>query len=120
MHLTLIDDNEIDIFVNQKLIESADNTIRVSSYLNPKEALQSLDNASTDLIVIDNQMPELSGYDFLTKLHAKHNELPKTIVLTASVREELEKQYKSIDHNIELWEKPLSVDRLTGLLSKVD
>jgi CheY-like chemotaxis protein len=120
MQIALIDDNEIDIFVNQKLIETAPFEASIRSFLNPNDGLSNLQESQADLIIVDNQMPELTGYQFLEKVLAFSNgNPPKMIVLTATVREDLVNQYQSLHQEIILWEKPLNVENLTSLLSEV-
>lgn len=117
MHIVLVDDNEIDIFVNQKLIETTGVEVQIDAFLNPKDGLSKLTSSDVDLLIVDNQMPELTGYQFIEKLiDVKKDSLPKIIVLTATVNEKLEQEYTSLHPAIQLWEKPLDVSELTTLL----
>ncbi len=118
MRIALIDDNEIDIFVNQKLIETAPFEASIRSFLNPSEGLSNLKESEADLIIVDNQMPQLTGYQFLEQLLTfVGSNPPKMIVLTASVHEDLINQYQELHQEILLWEKPLNVANLTSLLA---
>ena len=119
MQIALIDDNEIDIFVNTKLLETSRITADIDSYLNPVEALNKLCANHIDIIIVDNQMPEINGYGFLEKIIAcKGDALPIMIVLTASVHNELKIQYEALHNDIKLWEKPLNVEALSSLLAE--
>lgn len=119
MRIALIDDNEIDIFVNTKLLETSSIAAEITSYLNPLTALDNLCSTDVDLIIVDNQMPEISGYGFLEKIiECKSELLPHMIVLTASVHEDLRVKYEGLHDQIKLWEKPLNVDALSTLLAK--
>lgn len=116
MHIVLVDDNEIDIFVNQKLLETMGFEAQIDAFLNPKEGLLKLTSSNVDLLIVDNQMPELTGYQFIEKLIGKKsNNLPKIIVLTATVNDQLQKEYTSLHPEIKLWEKPLDVAELSAL-----
>ncbi|MFT5512995.1 MAG: CheY-like chemotaxis protein [Bacteroidia bacterium] len=119
MHIALIDDNEIDIFVNTKLLETSQITADIDSYLNPLVALDTLCEKYIDIIIVDNQMPEISGYGFLEKIIAcKGDSLPIMIVLTASVHADLKVKYEGLHDDIKLWEKPLNVEALSALLAQ--
>lgn len=119
MRIALIDDNEIDIFVNTKLLETSSVTGEIVSYLNPLNALKELCSSEVDLIIVDNQMPEISGHGFLEKIiECKADNLPTMIVLTASVHEDLRLSYEKLHSEIKLWEKPLNVEALSSLLAQ--
>ncbi|MEO0312065.1 MAG: hypothetical protein RIQ89_1722 [Bacteroidota bacterium] len=62
----LIDDNELDLFINKKLIESEGLTNNAITFLNAKEALEALKTGSMpNLIFLDIMMPEMDGFAFL-------------------------------------------------------
>jgi len=65
----LIDDNEIDNFINRKLLESfgADNIL---TFTNPTTALQHLTQTTNfpQLILLDINFPILNGFEFIDKL----------------------------------------------------
>lgn len=118
MRVALIDDNEIDIFVNRKLLETANTGADILAFHDPISALEGLASQKVDVIIVDNQMPELSGYEFLEKiLEAQFHTEAKMIVLTATVRQDLTDKYHELNDQIILWEKPLNVEKLTLLLS---
>ena len=119
MQIALIDDNEIDIFVNTKLLETSGIRADLKSYLNPLEALDTLCSKDIDVIIVDNQMPEITGYGFLeTIIECKGDALPVMIVLTASVYNDLKIKYEGLHQNIQLWEKPLNVEALSSLFAE--
>lgn len=118
MQIALIDDNEIDIFVNQKLLETTGIKANIKSFLSPVSAYNELQNDPVDLIIVDNQMPEMTGYDFLGKMLESNPGLnSKLIVLTATVRQDLRDKYNDLNEKIMLWEKPLNVEKLVALVS---
>lgn len=66
----LIDDNEIDILVNKKVIETEHFAETVASVTSAQEALKLLNAASgkptlPDLIFLDIMMPVMDGFAFL-------------------------------------------------------
>jgi DNA-binding response OmpR family regulator len=47
-----------------------------------REAILAAEREPFDLLIVDKEMPELSGFDLMSELRARHPEL-RTIVLTA-------------------------------------
>lgn len=77
-NVLLIDDNKIDLFVNQRIIEKYNNKIRVIHFQNPLSALDYLNislhennlNHLTrpNVLFLDINMPQCNGFEFLEKL----------------------------------------------------
>ncbi|MDZ4844683.1 MAG: response regulator [Chitinophagales bacterium] len=67
----MIDDNEIDLFVNKKFLRVSGITDNTISFISAKDALNYISaNATTPeklpkLILLDIQMPEINGFRFL-------------------------------------------------------
>ncbi len=51
---------------------------------NGAEALEWLSTQEADLIISDNQMPVLSGLDFIDRIQAKKNDSPSTPIILLS------------------------------------
>ena len=89
----LIDDNELDNFVNKKLIENehfADNVLVQSSGNNALDYLKSHANNAAEIpeiIFLDIMMPDLDGFGFLTEFEKLNDEIKnksKVIMLSTS------------------------------------
>ncbi|TNE79042.1 MAG: response regulator [Bacteroidetes bacterium] len=65
-HIILVDDNEIDLFLHEKLIKLAGISNHVDKFLSGKAALDYLQNTTPDIILLDIQMPEMDGFEFLS------------------------------------------------------
>lgn len=65
-HIILVDDNEIDLFLHEKLIRLAGISDRIDKFLSGKAALDFLQSSTPDIILLDIQMPEMDGFEFLT------------------------------------------------------
>lgn len=114
--IILIDDSEIDNFINQKLLETYGFPI-IRTFSNARDALKFLLDAEEryDLIIVDVYMPITSGYEFIEqfsklKLHKKHGQV---CLLSATVNPLALKKAKEL--NAVLIEKPLKIEKLLEL-----
>lgn len=82
-NVLVVDDNPADLLLAETVLESAGYTAITAE--SGKEALEALTQFQFSLIVIDMQMPEMSGLELLEKLMAKDEtrDLPK-LMLSAS------------------------------------
>lgn len=85
----LIDDSDIDLFVQRRLIEINNLASRVVTYNSPVNALKELESSlqaeGRNLVLLDLNMPILDGFDFLDKFNASAKaQNVKFIVLTSS------------------------------------
>jgi len=82
-----IDDNELDNFINKKLIESENFSSEVQTYLSAPEALETLKaNAATpdllpDIIFLDIIMPVMDGFAFLDE----YARLPESLKMKCKI-----------------------------------
>lgn len=91
---TLIDEKQLstilivdDEIVNVKLLDKLLSSVGYSHILmtqKPTEVLDIVKNNNIDLIILDLNMPEMSGFDVMQQLHQAHIEyMPSILVLTA-------------------------------------
>ncbi len=94
----LIDDNEIDNIINQKMIEGNDFAERLYIHTGSRSALEFLQNLDRDtealkhllpdIIFLDINMPVMDGFQFLEeydKLSANIKDHCKVVMLTTSI-----------------------------------
>ncbi len=123
----LIDDNEIDNLINQKMIEAASITENIYTHTGAKSAIEFLrniekldvvDHVLPDVIFLDIDMPLMDGFQFLEEFEKLSNVIKrkcKIVMLTSSINPQDFSRSKKYE-NVKLYlNKPLSHDNLVGL-----
>ncbi len=80
-HLMIVDDAAMMRLVIKNMLGDDPNLRLVAFASNGKEALEKLDQFELDLILLDLEMPEMDGLEFLR--HARLRSKAKVIVLTS-------------------------------------
>jgi CheY-like chemotaxis protein len=123
----LIDDNEIDNLINQKMIEAASISENIYTHTGAKSAIEFLRNMERldvardvlpDVIFLDIDMPLMDGFQFLDefeKLSDVTKKKCKIVMLTSSINPQDFSRSKKYD-NVKLYlNKPLSHDSILKL-----
>lgn len=123
----LIDDNEIDNLINQKMIESADITGDIYTHTSAKSALEFLRNIEKtevavkvlpNIIFLDLDMPLMDGFQFLgefAKLSDVTKATCKIVMLTSSINPQDLDQSKKFPAVKLYLNKPLSREALEAI-----
>ncbi|MFA4871208.1 MAG: response regulator [Pedobacter sp.] len=125
INLLVIDDDDINIFIINKIVEKTGYNVKMVSKANGLLAIDHLKNTIDqkdfpDLILIDINMPILNGWEFLDAYEELH--ISKNIdmyMLSSSVYEndiEKAKTYSKVKGFIS---KPLSIERLIELFNEL-
>ena len=77
-HLLVVDDDKNTRLFLTALLEEAGYTVSAAS--NGEEALEMMDRAHIDLVVLDIMMPKMDGYEFTRLLRESDNTLPILMV----------------------------------------
>jgi CheY-like chemotaxis protein len=123
----LIDDNEIDNLINQKMIEAAAVTENIYTHTGAKSAIEFLKNMEKlemadqvlpDVIFLDIDMPLMDGFQFLDEFEKLTNiakKKCKIVMLTSSINPQDFNRSKKYE-NVRLYlNKPLSHDSIVKL-----
>lgn len=127
-HAMLLDDNDLDNFINQKMIEAAHFATRIYVNTSSKSALEFLNNLSVltakgntifpEIIFVDLNMPMMDGFQFienLKKTQADKFDSLKLVILTSSNNPADRQRAATLSANITFLNKPLTPDMLGQL-----
>lgn len=128
-NVMLIDDNDLDNIINQKIIEANDfaETIYVNtSAMSALEFLKNIeanskiaDQLLPNYIFIDLNMPNIDGIQFINLLYLQNKSIVekcKLVVLTSSVNPNDKLKLNKLNPNIPFISKPLTSEILAGLI----
>jgi CheY-like chemotaxis protein len=123
----LIDDNEIDNLINQKMIEAAAVTENIYTHTGAKSAIEFLKNMEKlemadqvlpDVIFLDIDMPLMDGFQYQDEFEKLSNiakKKCKIVMLTSSINPQDFNRSKKYE-NVRLYlNKPLSHDSIVKL-----
>jgi len=82
MKCIIVDDNEVARVAVKHCVEKTSFLTLAGVYTNPIEALEALKKEQVDLLLLDVEMPEMSGIDFIKTFH----DIPQVILITSKTK----------------------------------
>ncbi len=124
----LIDDNEIDNLINQKMIEASGITKHIYTHTGARSAIEFLKNIEVldglaekvlpDVIFLDIDMPLMDGFQFLDEFEKMNDETTskcRIVMLTSSINPQDVNKSKKYSYVKKYINKPLSQQNLERL-----
>lgn len=121
-----VDDDQITLMLFKKVVQKASFANEIINCMNGEEAITFINNITNEkkpqVIFLDLNMPVMSGWEFLdlfnNSSYYKKNST-KVIILTSTIDPEDIKKAKSYPNVIEFLSKPITVEILNYLKSKI-
>lgn len=116
LHVLLVEDIELNVIVARSVLEKLGNSVDVA--MTGKAALEMFAPGEYDLVLLDIQLPDMTGLDIARELTRRHmrEDLPPLVALTANVLKD-KKEYLDAGMD-DVLSKPLSVPALTAMIKK--
>jgi CheY-like chemotaxis protein len=125
----LVDDNDIDIAVNSKLLELSGVSGQIKSYNGAQLFLTTLENSEAafiqqrNILLLDIMMPHINGFDCLDRLSAMSEQVQSTItvfMLSSSIDRNDIRRAEGYALVYKVLEKPLDIYALQNYLRNLD
>ena len=114
LHVLLVEDIELNVIVARSVLEKLGNSVDVA--MTGQQALDMFTPGEYDLVLLDIQLPDMSGLDIARNLCEHYDDLPPLVALTANVLKD-KKEYLDAGMD-DVLSKPLSVPALTAMIKK--
>ena len=122
-----VDDDPITLMLFKKVAQKASFAKEIINAMNGEEAITYINNITKEekipqLIFLDLNMPIMGGWEFLDLFNASDyfsQNNTKVIILTSTIDPEDIKKAKSYPNVIEFFSKPITVEMLNYLKTKV-
>ncbi|OSN04500.1 aerobic respiration two-component sensor histidine kinase ArcB [Lonsdalea iberica] len=116
LHVLLVEDIELNVVVARSVLEKLGSSVDVA--MTGREALAMFDPDEFDLVLLDIQLPDMTGLDVARELRARYGQqtLPPLVALTANVLKD-KKDYLDAGMD-DVLSKPLAVPALTAIIKQ--
>ncbi|MCH7409888.1 response regulator [Belliella sp. DSM 111904] len=113
--IIFVDDDKIQHMINKKNMLRINPDLELIFFENPFSALEWLKSGEADLLLLDINMPEMSGWEFLESLENRGVQMPAYMLSSSMDPEDIEKSnsYSSVKGFLI---KPLQISAIKSLL----
>lgn len=124
LNFFLIDDSAFDLFIYEKLLIKSGITNSVKTFNSARDALKHLigqgENLPEIVILLDLQMPDMNGFEFIDEFDQLPESLRKKVrifMLSSTIDTRDIEKAKASQHIIDLLPKPLEIPFLKKKLA---
>ena len=116
LNVLLVEDIELNVIVARSVLKKLGNSVDVA--MTGKAALEMFKPGEYDLVLLDIQLPDMTGLDISRELTKRYprEDLPPLVALTANVLKD-KQEYLNAGMD-DVLSKPLSVPALTAMIKK--
>ncbi|WP_047049791.1 aerobic respiration two-component sensor histidine kinase ArcB [Vibrio mexicanus] len=115
LNIFMVEDIELNITVAKSLLESLGHQVSVA--MTGEQAIVNFDPKLYDLVLLDIQLPDMTGFDVAQSYRENYDDLPPLVALTANVLKDKSEYFeKGMDEAIS---KPLSVEAIAKVIDQV-
>lgn len=116
LNVLLVEDIELNVIIARSVLEKLGNSVDVA--MTGKAALEMFKPGEYDLVLLDIQLPDMTGLDISRELTKRYprEDLPPLVALTANVLKD-KQEYLNAGMD-DVLSKPLSVPALTAMIKK--
>lgn len=131
MNVLIIDDNQIDLLINQRVVKNLMPEAEIKSCISAIDAIKHLEelynsqqiNKLPDIILLDIRMPIMDGFEFLEKLQESPSiqvKVPQVLMVTSSI--DPQDVQRSNEHPLVkgFIGKPLKINALQEIIKKLN
>lgn len=113
LNCIILDDNEIDRLTVVSHVKKNPNFNIVGVFENAKDAFNAIENQAIDVLFLDIDMPEMTGFEFRKKM----DKVPVCIFITAHPEHALESfNLETLDFIV----KPIKADRFSQTVNRIE
>lgn len=115
LKIFMVEDIQLNITVARSLLESMGHQVTVA--MTGEEAIERFNPTDYDLVFLDIQLPDMTGFDIAQHYRATYTSLPPLVALTANVLKDKE-EYRRRGMDAAL-SKPLSVAAVRKVIAQI-
>jgi CheY-like chemotaxis protein len=114
----LVDDDKIFLSLAKLILNGVFPKVDIVTSKNGLEGLKNLEEKLPNLIFLDINMPVMDGWEFLSELGKRHDDLPFQIIITSSSVDPEDRQKAELHPLVKgFLEKPITKEKIMAVIS---